>query len=79
MDEPNSNLDGEGEAALTVAIRGIRERGGIAVIVAHRPSALAAVDLVAIIQNGRMVGFGPKDEIIESATAGARKNVRVSA
>lgn len=64
MDEPNSNLDGEGEAALTEAIRAVRARGGIAIVVAHRPSALMAVDLVAVIQNGRMSAFGPKDEII---------------
>jgi PrtD family type I secretion system ABC transporter len=82
MDEPNSNLDGEGEAALTAAIMGIRERGGIAIVVAHRPSALGAVDLVAVIQNGRLAAFGPKNEIIESANAAAgqtRKNVRVPA
>ena len=64
MDEPNSNLDGEGEAALTAAIQGIRQRGGIAVVIAHRPSALAAVDLAAVVQNGRMTAFGPKDDII---------------
>jgi PrtD family type I secretion system ABC transporter len=64
MDEPNSNLDGEGEAALTEAIKGIRARGGIAMVIAHRPSALVAVDLVAVIQNGRLTAFGPKEEII---------------
>lgn len=64
LDEPNSNLDGEGEAALTKAIRDIKARGGIAVVIAHRPSALAAVDFVAVIQGGRMSAFGPKDEII---------------
>ena len=82
MDEPNSNLDGEGELALTAAISGIRARGGIAIVVAHRPSALAAVDLVAIVQNGRLVGFGPKDEIIESTAAAggqSRASVRASA
>ena len=41
LDEPNSNLDSEGEAALTQAIAGVRERGGIVIVVAHRPSALA--------------------------------------
>ncbi len=71
LDEPNSNLDSEGESALTAAIAGIRDRGGIAVVVAHRPSALAAVDLVAVVQNGRLVGFGPKDEIIGSANSPA--------
>jgi len=64
MDEPNSNLDAEGEQALTAAIAGIKQRGGIAIVVAHRPSALAAVDLVAVIQQGRMVAFGSKDEIL---------------
>ena len=64
LDEPNSNLDGEGEAALTAAIEGIKSRGGIAVVIAHRPSALAAVDLVAVIQNGKMTGFGPKETIL---------------
>jgi PrtD family type I secretion system ABC transporter len=64
LDEPNSNLDGEGEAALTAAIEGVRARGGIAIVIAHRPSALAAVDVVAVIQNGRMTAFGPKDEVI---------------
>jgi len=64
LDEPNSNLDGEGEAALTEAIKGICQRGGIAVVIAHRPSALAAVDLVAVVQNGRMTAFGPKEDVI---------------
>jgi PrtD family type I secretion system ABC transporter len=64
MDEPNSNLDGEGEAALTEAIKTVRARGGIALVIAHRPSALVAVDMIAVIQNGRMTAFGPKDEIV---------------
>ncbi len=65
LDEPNSNLDGEGEAALTDALLRVRERGGIVVVVAHRPSALAAVDLVGVIQAGKLISFGPKDEIIK--------------
>ena len=64
MDEPNSNLDGEGEQALTAAIGGIKQRGGIAIVVAHRPSALAAVDVVAVVQQGKMIAFGAKDEIM---------------
>jgi ATP-binding cassette subfamily C protein len=67
MDEPNSNLDGEGEEALTQAIEGITARGGIAIVIAHRPSALVAVDLVAIVQNGRMVAFGKKHDIMTPA------------
>jgi PrtD family type I secretion system ABC transporter len=77
MDEPNSNLDGEGEQALSAAIAGIKARGGIAVVVAHRPSALAAVDVVAVVQQGKMIAFGGKDEILGQGknTTGAPKPV----
>lgn len=91
LDEPNSNLDAEGEAALSAAILSVKARGGIVIIVAHRPSALAAVDQVAVIQGGRLAAFGPKDQILapqreETATndqrrkeARARVSARVSA
>ena len=65
LDEPNSNLDAEGEHALSVAIEGIRNRGGIVLVVAHRPSALNAVDHVAMINAGRLSAFGPRDEILK--------------
>jgi ATP-binding cassette subfamily C protein PrsD len=63
LDEPNSNLDGEGEQALTRAIMGVRARGGIAIVVAHRPSALAAVDQLLIMAEGRVQAVGARDEI----------------
>ncbi|TXM70389.1 ATP-binding cassette domain-containing protein, partial [Methylobacterium sp. WL69] len=66
LDEPNANLDSEGENALTQAIIGVRRRGGICVVVAHRPSALAAVDLILMMAEGRVQAFGPKDEILKS-------------
>ena len=72
LDEPNSNLDGEGEAALTAAIEAIKARGGIAVVIAHRPSALAAVDLVAVIQGGKLSAFGPRDQILGGGRSGAK-------
>jgi ATP-binding cassette subfamily C protein len=64
LDEPNANLDTEGEAALTRAITGVCSRGGICVVIAHRPSALAAVDLVLVMSEGRAVAFGPRDEVL---------------
>jgi PrtD family type I secretion system ABC transporter len=70
MDEPNSNLDGEGESALTEAIHAIKARQGIAIVIAHRPSALTAVDLIAVVQNGKMIAFGPKHEILKPAAVG---------
>ena len=64
LDEPNSNLDTEGEAALTQAIRGARERGAIVIVVAHRSSALTPTDLILVLNEGRMQDFGPKDEVL---------------
>jgi ATP-binding cassette subfamily C protein len=64
LDEPNSNLDSTGEEALTRAILGVRKRGGIAIVVAHRPSALAAVDLTLVLNQGRVQAFGPRDEVL---------------
>ena len=64
LDEPNSNLDAEGEQALTKAILGVRARGGIVIVIAHRPSALAGVDHVLVMAEGRMQAFGPKDEVL---------------
>jgi ATP-binding cassette subfamily C protein len=64
LDEPNSNLDSAGEEALTKAILSVRSRGGIVVVVAHRPSALAALDKVLVLNQGRIQTFGPRDEIL---------------
>ena len=54
LDEPNSNLDSEGEQALTGAILGVRARGGVVIVIAHRPSALAGVDLILVMADGKM-------------------------
>ena len=64
LDEPNSNLDAEGDEALTRAILGIRARGAIAVVVAHRPSAIAGVDYILVMAKGRQQQFGLKEEIL---------------
>jgi len=64
LDEPNSNLDAEGDAALTQAILSVRQRGGIALVVAHRPSALEGCDLVLAMTNGAVAAFGQKEEVL---------------
>jgi ATP-binding cassette subfamily C protein len=64
LDEPNSNLDHLGDAALTEAILSARRRGGIVIVIAHRPSALAGVDKVMAIVGGRVQAFGPKEEVL---------------
>ncbi len=64
LDEPNSSLDREGDEALTRAILGVRARGGIVVVIAHRPSALAGVDTLLAMRGGRQQAFGPKDTVL---------------
>ncbi|MBA4165244.1 MAG: type I secretion system permease/ATPase [Erythrobacter sp.] len=64
LDEPNSNLDAEGEAALDTAIAAIRARGAIIALVAHRPAALRHVNKVLVLQNGRMAAFGDRDAVL---------------
>lgn len=65
LDEPNSNLDVLGEVALQGAIASVKERGGIAMIIAHRPSVLAHVDFILVLNEGRGELFGPRDEIMK--------------
>lgn len=61
LDEPNSSLDKDGDEALTKAILGVRARGGIVIVIAHRPSALAGVDTILVMRGGRQQAFGPKE------------------
>ncbi len=67
LDEPNSNLDSDGEEALAQAIKSIRDRKGIAIVIAHRPGILASVDKVAVMGNGQLTAFGPRDEVLKKA------------
>ena len=64
LDEPNSNLDSEGDIALNIAIRAVRARGGIVVVVAHRPVGIEAVELVLVLKDGRAQAFGPKEAVL---------------
>ena len=72
LDEPNSSLDHDGDEALTRAIMGVRARGGIAIVVAHRPSALAGVDSLLVLRAGRQQAFGPKDAVLREAMKSAQ-------
>ena len=66
LDEPNSNLDQAGEAALTAAIRNVRARGGIAIVIAHRASALDACDQVMLVSEGQTQMLERKRDLIRS-------------
>jgi ATP-binding cassette subfamily C protein/ATP-binding cassette subfamily C protein EexD len=68
LDEPNSNLDQEGEAALNRAIAEIKAQGTTVVLIAHRPSMLAHVDRILILRNGAVEALGKRDEIMKQIT-----------
>ncbi|MEO0362645.1 MAG: type I secretion system permease/ATPase, partial [Pseudomonadota bacterium] len=68
LDEPNSNLDALGEAALVNAIREAKGRGRTVVIMAHRPSAIAACDYLLVLEGGAPRAFGPKDDVLRETT-----------
>ncbi len=65
LDEPNSNLDAEGEAAVIHAINKMKETGTSIVVIAHRPSAIAAVDKILFIKDGVQLAFGPRQEVLD--------------
>ena len=69
LDEPNSNLDMEGEHALNAAIASVRERGGVAVIITHRSGVSANCDHLALMIDGRFVEFGHRDEVLRRLSA----------
>jgi len=64
LDEPNSNLDADGEKALVNAMARVKARGGIVVVIAHRPSVLTEADKVAVISGGQLTAIGPRDEVL---------------
>jgi ATP-binding cassette subfamily C protein len=68
LDEPNAHLDSDGEQALIGAIRGVSARGGIVIVIAHRPAVLEAANLAALVIDGEMKAFGPRDEVLQALT-----------
>ena len=66
LDEPNSNLDSHGEAALANAIVQLKAQGRTVVLVTHRSAALAQADKLLVMNEGRMQGFGPARDILHA-------------
>jgi ABC-type protease/lipase transport system fused ATPase/permease subunit len=65
LDEPNANLDGDGEAALNQAIAAMKRDGAVIVIIGHRPSILNQVDTVLVLRQGIVEMIGPRSEILD--------------
>ena len=65
LDEPNANLDADGDQALNSAIKGCMDRGNTVIVITHRPSAIAAVNTILMLRDGRVEEFGPKSEVLK--------------
>jgi ATP-binding cassette, subfamily C, bacterial len=64
LDEPNSNLDNAGSAALNTAIRTMKAEGKSVLIMAHRPAAIQECDLLLVLEDGMRKAFGPRDQVL---------------
>ena len=78
LDEPNANLDHDGELALIKAIQTLRKNRSIVVLVSHRPECISAVNMAMVLREGRVAAFGPREELFarvaRSINAGAAKS-----
>ena len=68
LDEPNSNLDNSGSAALNSAVLQQKAAGGIVFVMAHRPDAIFHCDTLLVLENGTKRAYGPKDEVLRQVT-----------
>ena len=75
LDEPNAHLDADGETAVVKVIGGLKAAGKAVVVMAHRPSAITACDLLLVLVNGRQRAFGPRGDVLRETTGGANASV----
>ncbi|MCK6406773.1 MAG: type I secretion system permease/ATPase [Rhodocyclaceae bacterium] len=68
LDEPNANLDAEGESALVRAMNSLKKEGITVIVVSHRPSLLAGVDKLLVLREGTIEAFGPRNEVLAKFT-----------
>ncbi len=66
LDEPNANLDDEGEKALMNAVLLLKNKGANVILISHRPGVLAVADRVVILQDGQLVASGPRDGVLQA-------------
>lgn len=76
LDEPNSNLDDAGEAALVLAVRDLRERGKTIVLITHRTSAISVTSKLLLMREGGAQMFGPTKEVLAALNEANQKQVQ---
>ena len=86
LDEPNSNLDDVGEAALVQTVNDLKRRGATVIVITHRMNILNAVDKLLVMRDGAMTLYGPREEVLkalrqqqlQTAAASAQAKVHAS-
>ena len=78
LDEPNANLDDAGERSLLEAVKDLKKAGKTVILVTHRPSVLAVADLIVLMQNGKIVRCGTRDEVLSAMRSESTRSVAVS-
>lgn len=73
LDEPNSNLDNDGNQALNAAIRAVKAAGGAVMIMAHRPSAIQECEKLLVMDGGLVKAYGPRDEVLNRTVQNAQQ------
>ena len=74
LDEPNSSLDEEGDAALAQAIRAASARGATVVVITHRTSVLSVANKLLVLRDGQQQAFGPRDEVLAALNNAAARS-----
>jgi PrtD family type I secretion system ABC transporter len=75
LDEPDANLDVEGEKALAHTILTLRTAGKIPIVISHRPNILGALNMALLIYGGRMIAFGSRDQVFEQVARSSGRQV----
>ena len=75
LDEPDANLDVDGEKALTRTILTLRAAGKIPIVISHRPNVLAALNMTLVMYAGRMIAFGTREQVFEQVARSASQPV----
>jgi ATP-binding cassette, subfamily C, bacterial len=79
LDEPSSNLDADGDSALTNCIRELKQRGVTVVLISHRPATIGVADKVLVLKDGAVEMFGPRGEVVARLTRGPQLQTARSA
>jgi PrtD family type I secretion system ABC transporter len=79
LDEPNTNLDGDGERALLGALTRMKQVGITFIVVAHRPTIVSMVDKILVLKSGTVERFGPRDEVLRMYTPAGIKHAQQQA